>query len=183
MGAEPQLLAALSLLLGGYQCAAFLGRSPWDFATCLPPLEMTGLSEERLRALLTSGHVEQNSWGGFVLTPTGAALAQQLFAGPAPAAVEGRPRWDGGRRQLRFRGVLVKQLLERAPTQIYLLTALEECGWPGRLDDPLPGGHADAGRRLRDPARSLNLGQAHRLLHFEAEPGSQGFRWCSVDSF
>ncbi len=65
-----------------------------------------------------------------------------------------------------------------APHQELILAALQEEGWPERLDDPLPGKRGvDPRRRLRSAVRGLTLGQVNPLLWFEVERGARGLRW------
>jgi hypothetical protein len=87
-----------------------------------------------------------------------------------------RPRWDADRRELRFRGQVLKRYRSPAPNQELVLAAFEEEGWPPRIDDPLPP-HADqdSKRRLRDTIATLNRGQ--EKIRFFADGRGQGICW------
>jgi hypothetical protein len=128
----------------------------------------------------------------FVLTSLGASWTEELVRAltaklrvseprearePATySAAVVRPAWDAERRELRFRGRLVKRFRSPAPNQERVLAALEEEAWPPRIDDPLPP-HADqdSKRRLRDTIATLNRGQD--AIRFFADGRGQGIRW------
>ena len=93
-----------------------------------------------------------------------------------------KPRWDGSQHELWLGSRLVRRYHRLAPWQEYLLAAFEECGWPERMDDPLPRARrVSPKRRLREAVRDLNRGQQPHLLLFEVEPGGAGARWQRVN--
>src|SRR5205085_2870619 len=65
----------------------------------------------------------------FVLAGQGPPAVAAAPAGPGAE----RPRWDAGRRELTWRGLLVKHFREPAPSQELLLAAFEEEDWPRRI--------------------------------------------------
>jgi hypothetical protein len=107
------------------------------------------------------------------LTPSGLALLEQSAEESAATAAgeEPRPRpsWVVSMRTLLLGPHVVKRLTATATTEIALLDALEACGWPARLANPLPGQRRIRTRRLREGARSLSKCQECRLLAFAVE--------------
>ena len=61
------------------------------------------------------------------------------------------PDWDATRRELRYRGQVVKRYRVPAKNQSLVLTAFQEEGWPGYIDDPLA---SLARARFQAPAAS-----------------------------
>jgi hypothetical protein len=93
------------------------------------------------------------------------------------------PRWDEQFRELRWQGELVKQFRLPAPNQEAILAALEEEGWPIRIDDPLPHlPDLDPQQRLHDTIKKLNLHQHRRLIRFRGDGTGKGIRWEAVAS-
>jgi hypothetical protein len=64
-------------------------------------------------------------------------VAKRSSAG-AQTETQAKPQWDGQKRELRYGGQLLKRYHVPAANQEILLAALEEVGWPERMDDPLP---------------------------------------------
>jgi hypothetical protein len=192
---EPVVRALFSLLLGGYRCAALLGRPARHFPCRWAQLRRTGVEEALVRGLVARGQLEarppseaddpHQPWDPrtrLVLTPDGAALAAGLLVQEHPGLDGGgaggaRPSWDPRTREVWFRGRLVKRLRRTAPNQECVLTAFEECGWPRRMDDPLPRG----AERLRETVKSLNRGQHWPALRFTVEADGRGLRWVAVE--
>lgn len=171
--------------------AAELGQGPEQWAVEVRELTAAGLTHADLRALVARGWAELleectapgdprrrfrparnlsfTEKSCLVLTPAGAA------AGPAAGD---RPCWDAGRRELWFRGRLVKRYLRPAPSQEAILAAFEEEGWPPHIDDPLPSRPGeDPADRLHEAVRGLNRAQARALLHFRCDGHGQGVVW------
>jgi hypothetical protein len=202
----PSARAALGLLLGRYYCATSLGRPAQNLAIGWPFLsEMTGLDTAGLHSLLETGLVEH--WEGvpgpwrrrrqlpaagfragprssFTLSPTGVALAWDLFRPGATAAREGpcpngeMPCWRASNRQLWFRGQVVLEFGRSAPNQECVLDALEELGWPPQIDDPLPHKKGKRARkRLGDTLRSLSAAQ--RAIHFRVSADGRAVLWAA----
>jgi hypothetical protein len=127
----------------------------------------------------------------FVLTEKGVCFARDIVSchelpeehiGPsaqwAHQPCSDRPVWDGQRRELRVRGVLVKQFRSRAINQETILAAFEEEDWPPRIDDPLPPQpEQDAKRRLHDTIKCLNRVQTRKLIHFHGDGTGEGVLW------
>ena len=92
-----------------------------------------------------------------------------------------KPAWDGQLRELRMRGVLVKQFRWRAINQEMILAAFEEENWPPRIDDPLPPQpEQDTKRRLHDTIKCLNRTHLQRLIHFHGDGTGEGVLWSLV---
>ncbi len=89
-----------------------------------------------------------------------------------------RPRWDAVRRELWFRGQLVKRFRVPAANQTIILDAFEVDGWPPRIDDPLPGVTGIvAKRRLHDTIKALNHKQKDGCLRFRGDGTGEGIFW------
>jgi hypothetical protein len=196
---------ALVLLLDAWEAAFDLGLPAEDFAVEVREFQSLGLTATDLRWLVARGyadHLREDetddragrsflappglALGGsscFVLTAAGRQLAaeQQALqeAGPfstGPAAPV--PRWDGERRQLLWGDCLVKRFRVPAACQELILASLEEQGWPGRIDDPLPCRRDVHPRdRLREAIKALNRNQIRRLLCFRGDGTGQGILW------
>jgi hypothetical protein len=88
------------------------------------------------------------------------------------------PHWQSARRELRWVRELVKRYRLPAPNQEMILGALEEEGWPPRIDDPLPRHPGqDSAQRLHDTIKALNRHQVNRLLVFERDGTGEGVQW------
>ena len=89
------------------------------------------------------------------------------------------PCWDGGLRQLHWQGRVVKHFRLPAANQEAILAALEEEGWPERIDDPLPpADEVEPKARLHDAIKGLNRNQVHRLVCFRGDGTGRGVVWC-----
>src|SRR5262249_16035588 len=96
-------------------------------------------------------------------------------APPPPAA---RPCWDKRRRQLCWRGLVVKQFRSPAPNQELILDALQDEGWPAPLHHPLPHSpNHEPPRRLRAPVERPSLDQRRRVLRLRAAGNGCGVCW------
>ncbi|MFC1597133.1 hypothetical protein ACFL5Q_04230 [Planctomycetota bacterium] len=138
----------------------------------------------------------------FVLTPLGVEFAERVLSrqedasatnGSRPTEATRRrvrcngeypedrgelPCWDPQRRELRFRGFLVKRFKLPSPNQVAVLAAFEEECWPPRIDDPLPPHPGqDSKRRLSDTIKSLNRSQKKPLLRFKGDGAGEGVIW------
>lgn len=92
------------------------------------------------------------------------------------------PRWDSSSRQLRWRDLLIKQFRQPSTNQETVLAALEEEGWPRRIDDPLPQKLGlDPKIRLHDTIKALNRHQRHRILFFLGDGSGRGILWQTWD--
>jgi hypothetical protein len=199
--ATPSMQLALRLLLEAHGDAHGLRRDVWEFALEFRTLTRAGVTSGDLRRLLCLGlvqhaveHVEptlaQRTFvplhnlalpddASFVLTPKGVAAAH--LQGPdegAEACIGIIPRWDGARRELHFRGVVVKRFRQPADCQEVILAAFEEEHWPPRIDNPLPPRREqDARQRLHDTLIRLNRNQCQPLLRFRGDGTGEGLFW------
>jgi hypothetical protein len=200
--------AALALLREARELAEDAGVRPWEFAVGVEELRATGCTSAGLRWLAARGYAEHARESGppgprgrrfrqsgaldldgrtyFVLTEAGLAVARALnprdgHAGRPPVSADGRaerPVWDGGCRRLVWRGLVVKRLRGRAPSQEAILAAFQEEGWPPRIDDPLPRTPGrEPGERLHDSVRRLNGAQERPLLVFGRDGTGEGVTW------
>jgi hypothetical protein len=100
----------------------------------------------------------------------------------APAYSTDKPTWDKDRRELRYRGQLVKAFRVPAPNQELILEAFEEEGWPEFIDDPLPPApDQDPHRRLQATIKSLNRRQTTTLIRFRGN-GSERVFWVALSA-
>lgn len=108
-----------------------------------------------------------------------ASVPNQMASAADPGI---RPSWDKNARELRLRGVLVKQFQVPARNQELVLDAFEEEGWPSHLDDPLPpSDELLATRRLHNTITRLNQCQTNPLIRFGADGRGLGVRWALHD--
>jgi hypothetical protein len=129
----------------------------------------------------------------FVLTDAGVVFAHSLadqtigsepspnHTPTAPAALPrsstDKPSWDKDRRELRFRGQLVKAFRLPALNQELVLDSFEEEGWPEFIDDPLPPAQGlDPRRRLQATIKALNRHQETALIRFRGN-GTERVFW------
>jgi hypothetical protein len=125
----------------------------------------------------------------YTLTDAGAAFVEEVlvtveskkgFTAPpgnnhAPHA---KPHWDAERRELSYRGVIVKRFHKPAPNQELILAAFEESGWPQRIDDPLPPqGDIVPSVRLHDTLGRLNRTLQNSIIHFGQNGNGQVIYW------
>jgi hypothetical protein len=88
------------------------------------------------------------------------------------------PRWDAQRKELQFKGMLVKQFRTSACNQEWIIRAFHEEEWPTRIDDPLPPlPDRDSKRRLSDTIKCLNRHQVHELILFRGDGSGSGVLW------
>jgi hypothetical protein len=134
----------------------------------------------------------------FVMSAVGAANFRKVLhrgrittgsveSRPAPAAagdveilVDSRvtPDWDPIRRELRYRGKVIKRYRVPAQNQELILTAFQESGWPECIDDPLPPSlDQDSKERLQTTIKSLNCSQLSRALRFHGNGDGQQVYW------
>lgn len=78
-----------------------------------------------------------------------------------------KPHWNRDRRELTFRGQLVKCYRVPSPNQELILSVFQEEEWPEFIDDPLPPhDNLEPHRRLQATVKSLNRHQNDRLIRF-----------------
>lgn len=96
---------------------------------------------------------------------------------PDPGAMaEAKPHYDDQRRELSYRGKVVKALRQKAENQEAVLRAFEEDGWPSRIDDPLPWKQGvDAKHRLSLTIQGLN--RSLKVIRFSTDGTGEGILW------
>jgi hypothetical protein len=195
----------MHLLLEAYCCTRELKADAWELAVELSCLRAAGLTNTQLRWLLSKGyalHRTERSQPGaprrtfeevgnlslpegtcLVLTDVGADYALGSFppwavVAPAEARLH-NPVWDEARRELRVGLTVVKRFKQPAANQELVLRALQEEGWPPRIDDPLPPeADQDPKRRLHSTISNLNRGQRHGIkVHFEGAGDGESVSW------
>ncbi len=202
----PPLWKALYLLYEAWIAARGEGQDVWQFAVEIDQLRALDLSHTELRCLLRRGYLEhacERTVAGsrrrtfeplralilpkrtcFVLTAKGwkavaegdAEKGKRVFtsAMKQPEA----PRWNSTSRELCWGNYLIKQFRLPAVNQETVLAALEEEGWPPRIDDPLPPTpDLDPKVRLHDTIKALNRHQRRRLIRFRGDGRGCGIRW------
>jgi hypothetical protein len=120
----------------------------------------------------------------FVLTAAGLQFCEDAPAAPLieeSGTADHRPCWDGLRRELTWRGQLVKRFRTPAYCQELILAAFQEEGWPFRIDDPLRhrGGRQPPRLRLRDSVRWLNRNQRQARVRFGQDGTGEGVCWAA----
>jgi hypothetical protein len=106
-----------------------------------------------------------------------AEAAAAAIANGAPAAAESVPVWNLDTGELRFDGRVIKRIRNngQATSIVAILAAFQECGWPGRIDDPLPGTTESRRReRLGDAVKSLTDSLVG--MQFSRDGTSEGIR-------
>jgi hypothetical protein len=204
--------AALSILHAAWEAARDLETASSEFAVEIHQLYAAGATSTDLRWLIAKGFTEHlleivrkdgqsrsfhhphglafTDQSCFVLTEAGCQLAilktsaanvvSQLRS-PGSTIV---PKWDGIVRQLSVSGRLVKQFRLPAKNQETILMALEEDGWPPRIDDPLPARNGgDRRARLHDAIKGLNRNQINKLLSFGGDGTGCGVMWKTLVRF
>jgi hypothetical protein len=179
------------------RCLEAVGLTPTDLrqlivdGLVLHAEELASSGQERVYREL--GALELPPRVCFVLTDAGAALAATIGGDPDPTPVlaehgdvaaqaQLKPVWDSQRRRLLYGGRVVKQFRVPAPNQVWILEALQELGWPPRIDDPLPRNpEIDPRQRLLDTLRALNSNQLYPVLRFRGDGTGTGILWEVVD--
>jgi hypothetical protein len=127
-----------------------------------------------------------------VLTDRGQQAAAQVQHEPNRPPIDGaseansnnlrasdRPRWDAQRRQLRFKGQLVKAYRVPAPKQEAILAAFERAGWPHCIADPLDEAREQPPKqRLPNTIRALNRCQSRPSLRFHGDGTGSRICWA-----
>lgn len=197
---------ALRLLYEAWNAAHAEGRDVWQFALEIEQLRALGLSHTDLRRLLCWGHLEHArertscharqrifqplqtlnlpKQTCFVLTAKGWEAALKHAADKSGERIADTeepadsPYWDNDSRQLWWHDCLIKAFHRPAVNQELILAALEEEGWPPRIDDPLPQvPNIDSKVRLHDTIKSLNRHHLKRIIHFGGDGRGQGIQW------
>lgn len=115
--------------------------------------------------------------GGTEPLPHRNSTASEACAERGPAT---KPDWNQDRRELTFRGLIVKSYLVPSPNQEHILNAFQEEGWPEFIHDPLPpAGEMEPHRRLQATIKSLNRRQTNNLIRFRGNGGDRVF-WEEV---
>ncbi len=88
------------------------------------------------------------------------------------------PVWNPLRRELRFKGMIVKNLSLSACNQEAIVVAFEEEHWVERIDDPLPPiAGQDPRRRLNETIKQLNRKHRNSLIRFRSDGSGTGVQW------
>jgi hypothetical protein len=92
-----------------------------------------------------------------------------------------KPDWSKGKKELRYKGRLVKRFRNTAKNQFLVLDSFSEQGWRDTIDDPLPRGgkkEVDAVGRVQETAKALNDGmEADSPIRFSTNGSGTGFTW------
>lgn len=88
-----------------------------------------------------------------------------------------KPHWAADTSVLTYAGMTVRKYSEQAKNCRLVLSAFEECGWPGRLDDPdRRGANSD---RVHNTVLSLN--QQLSGIEFSAGDGGTSYIWKTLN--
>jgi hypothetical protein len=153
---------------------------PGDAKRSFRPLTPTYFPEDTCFVLSPDGAATIRSALGFISVDPGCQTSDGPGSQAAAAASTPvfRPEWDATRRELRFRGHVIKRYRVPARNQALVLTAFEEMGWPEFIDDPLPPtGEQDPKHRLHATIKSLNRNQLHPLIRFHGNGNGMQVSW------
>jgi len=219
---DQRLQPGLAVLWRAYLCAQDTGVALWNLSLPTKRLNEAGMTKTDLQLLVDRGlaaYGEETSDGlrraarangdrlnnqiRLVLTPGGAALAQEVFSKTpttcdltTEAAVfpekrveaektarDLKPRWDVIRRELSLAGSIIKRFRVPARNQETILCVFEEEGWVEHIHDPLPVTlNIDGPTRLHDAINRLNRCQINPLVRFHGDGKGTGVFWqLSVD--
>lgn len=122
---------------------------------------------------------------GFIIRMSAAILpaptTNQVAASDSQLVNTELPSWDAVRRELRWRGMIVKKLKQPSYNQEIILSAFQETGWPERVDDPLPPRLGlNPKQRLHDTIKRLNRNQITQLIHFRGDGTGRGILWEQI---
>jgi hypothetical protein len=127
--------------------------------------------------IITNSGLEVLCNGKLLQTPPQTNVPANLMTIKEP-----RPGWFAVRKELIFRGTVVKRFRLPAPNQELILSVFEEEQWRFQIDDPLP--HRDdmpPKQRLHDTIKALNQNQATRLIRFSGDGRGTGVRWQPLE--
>src|SRR5262245_36564967 len=175
---------ALGLLLRAFDDAVQRSLASWEVPVTRETLHGAGLTDKGLRRQLERGVVVQRL-EDFVLTEDGARWARGLRSNDTAVVMVARaeareavPVYDKDRRELWFKGRLVKRLRQPAKNVELILLAFQELGWPPAIDDPLPGDvDVDRQERLHDTLRRLNARQQDATIIFWRNGSGSRILW------
>lgn len=224
---DERLHAGLAVLWRAYICAQDIEANLCDLSLPTKRLYEAGMTSADLHWLVTKGfadYAEETTADGnarrvfrrngsklnhrscLILTPSGAALAQQVFqetarspratlpGAPVARGIFGlansrwtvfekkttasKPRWDAIRRELSLAGLIVKRFRVPARNQETILSVFEEEDWVEHIQDPLPVTlDIDGPTRLHDAINRLNRCQINPLLRFHGDGKGTGVFW------
>lgn len=81
-----------------------------------------------------------------------------------------KPEWHPARRELWFRGKLIKRFLQKAPNQEAVITEFDKEGWRRGIDNPLPLKVRMNPKSLSDTVFGLNQNHVNEgLIQFESD--------------
>jgi hypothetical protein len=148
-------------------------------------------NQQDLSRIFRPGGLRIGPQSCFVLSDEGKAFANSVCSSSIDRLMVSKrsenssfavtPSWDDERRELHYRGHLIKRYRLPSPNQIAILSAFEEEKWPSKIDDPLvPSDDQDPKRRLHDTIRNLNRSHRLPLIKFVGDGTGQGVLWTSL---
>jgi hypothetical protein len=199
------LQAGLAILLQAHKTGTQLRCPVAEVAPSWKALAQHGMTADVLATLLNAGHVELVADEGDAashrrpltiaassrlgLTEQGVLFAHRMLGHTELSRLrtlqiaepECHPHWDNKAGELWWKGECIRRFRHDASSQRRVLDALEEQGWPGRIDDPLPKQRdSDSKQRLRETIKSLNRGQRPVRLRFHCDGTGEGIRWEAI---
>ena len=104
-------------------------------------------------------------------------IVRHILELPPPDAE--KPVWDAERRELRYRGKLIKRFKSRKTNQELVLACFQEEGWPSRIIDPIPPKSGKSiKRRLAETRDGLNENHATTgLIYFRGDGSTEHVVW------
>jgi hypothetical protein len=156
--------------ISGDECRSFRGLA----VTCFPPDTCLVLSEEGARMIRSALHAAPLSGTPGQHANSTAVTSEKVLSSSAAA----RPEWDAIRRELLYKGQIIKRYRVPAPNQETVLSAFQEENWPRYIDDPIPpSDHQDAKYRLQHTIKTLNRNQLNSLIRFHGNGNGMQVYW------
>jgi hypothetical protein len=147
--------------------------------TCFPPDTCLVLSEEGANMIRSALNAAPLSGMPGQIANSGAVTSDRTPSLSAPA----RPEWDATRRELLYKGQIIKRYRVPAPNQETVLSAFQEENWPQYIDDPIPpSDHQDAKYRLQHTIKTLNRNQLNPLIRFHGNGNGLQVYWKEIGS-
>jgi hypothetical protein len=150
--------------------------------TSFPPdacLALTPDGASKLRALLSASFVDRSLQRDQFAN--GEPLDPSPPPGPEARVHSPAPIWDPLRRELRYRGQVIKRYRVPAPNQELVLAAFQEEDWPEFIDDPLPPvDDIDPKYRLQVTIKALNRNQVTRPIRFHGNGNGLQVHWAAA---
>ena len=171
------------LLLRGYAEHAKETTIPGDFERTFRALAPTAFPPDTCLVLSAAGAATIRASAEYPLAPASSNASPNSPSRERPGSHDKiLPEWDATRRELRYRGQVIKRYRVPAANQALILSAFQEDGWPDCIDDPLPpDGEQDPKHRLSATIKSLNRNQLVSLIRFHGNGNGVQVYWEPIE--